>query len=171
MAGSKTCHLRRGKSLKSSGTIFHTKKTNASKSYLYELKIMSESPEEIASFFENQMRKGFLSIITLHILNENPCHGYKIMHEVQKHTNNVWSPPLPTVYLAMRTLEKKGLINLAREIETGRRKSKEYEITPLGKDTLALIADKLKDMLKPLRSILISIFGLDVNYMPEDVFW
>ena len=49
--------------------------------------------EEITDNFEKAMKKGFLSILILAVLEKNPTHGYKILKQIEKKTLGVWKPP------------------------------------------------------------------------------
>lgn len=126
--------------------------------------------EAIAEDLENQMRKGFIGIIILHMLREEPSHSYKIYQNISDHTNGVWTPHIGSIYNSIKKLKIRGLI-IVSKVESVGRKTKTYKITEDGERALDIAADKLKDLLRSMRSILISIFGLPESYATEDPFW
>ena len=46
--------------------------------------------EEIAENFEKAMKKGFLGTFILMLLENEPCHGYKIGKAIEEQTLGVW---------------------------------------------------------------------------------
>ena len=127
----------------------------------------TEEPDEIASYFEERMRSGFLGIIILYLLNKGTSHAYQIQKDIETITDGVWEPSYSTVWTAMQTLEEKKLIEIA---EIGSRRKKKYTITRKGTRTLEISSDKLMGIIKTMRSMLVSFFGLDADYSVKDFF-
>jgi len=127
--------------------------------------------DEAARLLDNQVRKGFMSILVLYTLKDDACHGYKIQQKIKDLTNGVWEPPLSTIYRNLAVLADKGLIRMSHIAETGNRKSKEYAMTTLGTDTLGTVVENLKDIIKTMRAVVLSFYGLDVDYEPDGLLW
>ncbi len=69
---------------------------------------------------------GFLEPFILSILKEEPMHGYRLMKKIREKTG-FWKPSPGTLYPALHSLLKKGII---KEIREGRRKK--YKLTRKG---------------------------------------
>lgn len=129
--------------------------------------VSEESPSEIATDFEEQMRKGFLSIISLYLIDKEQSHSYAIKNKIKEITNGIWEPHYPPVNYVINKLEEKGLIEF---VETGSRRKKIYGITDKGIRTLEMTADKLMVIIKTMRKMLVEFFGLDADYSVKDLF-
>lgn len=76
-----------------------------------------------------------------------PNHGYGIIQEVQKLTNNRLTLGAGTLYGALPTLLDKGWIELYHA-DTKSRRKKEYLITDLGKEVFREEQRRLKELLQ-----------------------
>ncbi|MFQ6075250.1 MAG: helix-turn-helix transcriptional regulator [Candidatus Bathyarchaeia archaeon] len=92
---------------------------------------MSSTPEEIATFWGEQMLKGYLKLAVLLVLIREPLHGYQIMKHIHELTMGVITPTAGGIYPTLRELELKGLIR--GEWRAGERR-KVYEITERGRE-------------------------------------
>jgi DNA-binding PadR family transcriptional regulator len=99
--------------------------------------------------FNNEIRKGFLKIILLKTINENPTHGYEIIHLIQEKSGGRWTPSPGSVYPALEYLETKGYI-ISEEME----RKKVYSITPNGRQVLLQMRKKRDEMLNELTTFL-----------------
>ncbi len=111
--------------------------------------------EAFTERMDKAMRKGFISIMILRILEINPSYGYKIGKEIEERTESLWIPPASTMYTLLNELKKKGLIRVMKEIKEERGK-KIYEITDKGRNTLTLIMEKYKKMRNVIFNFLLS---------------
>jgi DNA-binding PadR family transcriptional regulator len=132
---------------------------------------MTENIEEIkikdiVESFEVAMKKGFLSGLIMLLLEKEPCHGYKLLKEIQKRTLGVWHPSSSNIYPLLDSLSEKGLIECIEEKEIGRHK-KIYEITPKGQETLKMLLHKHSIMIDSIRSIVLSTLGITDIHDPS----
>lgn len=74
-----------------------------------------------------------------------PLHGYGIMQNVKKMTNNRLNIGAGTLYGALNTLTKKELITEVKGNDPGK---KEYVITELGRKALNKELGRLKELVK-----------------------
>ena len=130
---------------------------------------MSEkTTSEIASDFEEGMRRGFLGVIILYLLDKKESHGYEMMEDISDITDGIWEPVYSTIYNSIQSLEKKGLIKVSK---VGKRRKKIYVLTDKGSRTLEISAEKLMGIIRTMRSMLVSFFGLDSDYsVKKDLF-
>ena len=54
--------------------------------------------------------RGAVRIAILHLLDEEPMHGYQIIQEISDRTDGVWSPSPGSVYPTLQQLEDEGLV-------------------------------------------------------------
>jgi DNA-binding PadR family transcriptional regulator len=122
--------------------------------------------KDIVESFEVAMKKGFLSGLIMLMLEKEPCHGYKLLKEIEKHTLGVWHPSSSNIYPLLDSLSEKGLIQCIEEDESGRQK-KIYEITPRGQETLKMLLHKHSIMIDSIRSIVLSTLGITDIHDPS----
>ena len=134
-------------------------------------RIMTNGLEGLANALKTEMRKGFMNILVLYILRDEPCNGYQIQQRVKNITHGVWELPTGIITRNLTSLTNKGLVIMSRIVETGNRRSKEYDITEMGKDALELVVEDLKDVIKVMRALVFSFYGLDVDYEPDEMLW
>jgi DNA-binding PadR family transcriptional regulator len=119
----------------------------------------SEKIEDIADSFEVAMKKGFMSALILLVLEEEPCHGYKIQREIERRTFGYFHPTSSTIYPLLDSLREKRLIECIEKDESGRQK-KVYETTLKGKETLRMLFQKHQTMIESIKSIILSTLGI-----------
>ncbi|MBY9005624.1 MAG: PadR family transcriptional regulator [Candidatus Lokiarchaeota archaeon] len=56
---------------------------------------------KIAYEYEIAMKKGFIGILILLVLNKSPSYGYKISKEINNRTLGLWNPPLQKFWTFM----------------------------------------------------------------------
>ena len=131
--------------------------------------------EKIAKEYENAMKKGFIGVLILLVLENSPSYGYKITKEIKKRTLGLWNPPSSTMYTLLKNLAEKGLIKVSEE-NNGVRIKKIYKITTKGKETLKLILERKKMIENSMESLKIAMLGNGENfekshkYSPFDFF-
>ncbi len=54
--------------------------------------------------------RGDVRIAILHLLTEEPMHGYQIMQELSERTDGLWKPSPGSVYPTLQQLEDEGLV-------------------------------------------------------------
>ncbi len=121
---------------------------------------------EIVDSFDVAMKKGFMSGLILMVLEKEPCHGYKILKEIEKRTFGVWHPRSSNIYPLLDSISKKGLIECVEVEESGRSK-KIYDITPKGKEALKLLLQKHSMMLNSIRAMLLSTLDITDIHDPS----
>jgi len=122
--------------------------------------------KEIVESFELAMKKGYMSGLILLVLENEPCHGYKILKEIDKRTYGVWHPHSSNIYSILDSLRTKGLIECIEHNESGRPK-KIYGITPKGKKTLKMLIQKHSMMIDSIRSIVLSTLDITDVHDPS----
>lgn len=97
---------------------------------------MNENPK-------SQFLKGCARTLVLKVLTERPMYGYEIAQELTRRSASIFELGQGTLYPMLYTLERKGLIQVAREAEAPEsgRKRLYYEITPRGR---AVLVEDLK---------------------------
>jgi len=111
--------------------------------------------EDITEKFERAMKKGFISTLTLLVLEKEPMHGRQIKNAIEERTFGVWTPTDSTIYTILKDLREKGLIQQQNEDE----KVIIYELTNDGKNTLEIMMKKEQEIRESMRSIITSTFG------------
>ncbi|MFX1497085.1 MAG: PadR family transcriptional regulator [Promethearchaeota archaeon] len=113
--------------------------------------------EEIAEKFEKAMKKGFISTLTLLVLEKEPMHGRQIKNAIEERTFGAWEPTDSTMYTILKNLREKNLIKPLKQEED--EKIILYEITEAGKKTLDIMIKKEQEIRESLRSIIATTFG------------
>lgn len=80
--------------------------------------------------------KGHLDLLLLSVLEHEPLHGYAVIGELKKRSNEAFDLPEGTVYPALHRLERQKLITSRWQSRTARRR-REYSLTPSGRRSLA----------------------------------
>ena len=121
--------------------------------------------EEIAEKFEKAMKKGFISTLTLMVLDREPMHGRQIKKAIEERTFGGWTPTDSTIYTILKDLREKRLIQQQNEDE----KVIIYELTNDGKNTLEIMMKKEQEIRESIRSIITTTFGFKDELMDTDV--
>ncbi|MFW9897538.1 MAG: PadR family transcriptional regulator [Candidatus Thorarchaeota archaeon] len=111
--------------------------------------------ENIADKFERTMKKGFVNIFALLVLNKEPSHGYQIKKLIEQRTLGFWTPTDSTIYTVLKDLRDKELIK-QQETKDQDDSKKVYELTEKGKETLELMLKKEREMRESMRTIIFS---------------
>jgi DNA-binding PadR family transcriptional regulator len=101
-----------------------------------------------------ELRKGFLKLHILGVLNDGPTHGYEIMHRISHHTGHLWRPSPGSLYPALESLVEKGYIACQGD---GRRKV--YSLTQKGEDIMAQIQKRRLEQFQEMKAFLSNILG------------
>jgi DNA-binding PadR family transcriptional regulator len=80
------------------------------------------------AFHKYGFKTGFLKLAILRLVAERPIHGYALIKEIERITSEDWRPSPGSIYPALQSLVKHGLITSSAD---GRRRI--YEITPAGR--------------------------------------
>ena len=115
--------------------------------------------EVIAEKFEKAMKKGFISTLTLMVLEKESMHGRQIKKAIEERTFGCWEPTDSTIYTILKDLREKNLIRSIQTPDTDE-KTITYEITEDGKNTLEIMIKKEQEIRESMRSILTSTFGI-----------
>ncbi|MHA1146747.1 MAG: PadR family transcriptional regulator [Promethearchaeota archaeon] len=129
-----------------------------------------EEIEKMAFKAVKQMRKGFISALILTVLQENECHGYGIIKEIEEKTKGIWTPTTSSIYPVLKDLKKKELVHLFDKEESEGKIRKIYQITPKGTRFLTYFVRQFQTLMTNLRTLTMGAFGLDGNYPLEDHF-
>ncbi len=79
--------------------------------------------------------KGHLDLLLLSVL-ERPLHGYAVIEELRRRSDDAFALPEGTIYPALHRLEHAGLINSKWDKSSGRRR-RVYQLTTKGSRALA----------------------------------
>ena len=115
--------------------------------------------EDIVGKFEKAMKKGFISTLTLLVLEKEPMHGRQIKKAIEERTFGCWEPTDSTIYTILKDLREKNLINSIQTPNTDE-KTITYDITEDGKNTLEIMIKKEQEIRESMRSIITSTFGI-----------
>ncbi|MFX1365741.1 MAG: PadR family transcriptional regulator [Promethearchaeota archaeon] len=102
--------------------------------------------------FEKVVKKNFINIFILSILEKGPSHGYKIGREIEKRTLGIWEPRASTLYWILNNHREKGFIKLIEDDKN----RKVYKITDKGRETLKLMKQTQRNIRKAYRHFLTS---------------
>ena len=122
--------------------------------------------ENIADKFERTMKKGFVNIFALLVLNKEPTHGYQIKKLIEQRTLGVWSPTDSTMYTILKDLREKDLIK-QQETQDPDDSKKVYELTVKGKETLDLMLQREREIRESMRSIIFSTSEVGDEFLEE----
>ncbi len=102
--------------------------------------------------FEKILKKNFINIFVLSILEISPSHGYKIGLEIEKRTLGMWKPTASSLYWILNNQREKRFIRIKEE----EKNKKIYEITDMGKQALKLMKQSQRKIRKMYRRFLSS---------------
>lgn len=80
--------------------------------------------------------KGHLDALLLAIISEGPAHGYAIIDELRRRSQEAFALPEGTVYPALHRLEEAGFVSSATSRVDGRSR-RTYSLTGAGRQALA----------------------------------
>lgn len=75
--------------------------------------------------------KGHLDMLLLAILSDGPNHGYAVIEELRRRSDDAFDLPEGTVYPALHRLERAGLLSSTWSTVGGRRR-RVYKVSPKG---------------------------------------
>jgi len=105
--------------------------------------------ESQKEFQKYGFKAGFLKLAILKLVSDGPIHGYALIKDIQRLTDEDWKPSPGSIYPALHELQKEELVTLHIE---GRRKL--YEITPKGTATLESAIEHATIALRHLNRLL-----------------
>jgi len=111
--------------------------------------MMKVEPDLRKAFQKYGFKAGFLKLSILKIVSLGPTHGYALMKEIERLTEEDWKPSPGSIYPALQDLMRDELIVSHRE---GRRKI--YEITPRGELVLKVAVEHAAVALQHLNKLL-----------------
>ncbi len=80
--------------------------------------------------------KGHLELLVLAVLADGDCHGYAVIDELRRRSDDAFDLPEGTVYPALHRLEKSGLLASDWSVVGGRRR-RTYRLTSKGRKALS----------------------------------
>jgi PadR family transcriptional regulator PadR len=89
---------------------------------------------------QTKLTKGLLDMIILQLLDQEPMHGYQVITKIRKSFGVYFGPS--TVYPLLGTLEKKGYVKSAWNMDTERPR-KVYALTNDGQTVLSFTENSL----------------------------
>ncbi len=107
------------------------------------------------AFHKYGFKTGFLKLAILRLVAERPIHGYALIKEIERITSEDWRPSPGSIYPALQSLVKNGLITSSAD---GRRRI--YAITPAGRILLDAAIKHANIVLEHITILL--------NYRPPD---
>lgn len=91
---------------------------------------------------------GGLRLVLLHLISQQPRHGYELIKAIEESVNGTYSPSAGVVYPTLTLLEEMGYIRVQENPGDSQRKS--YEITDAGREHLAENEDSVTELLARL---------------------
>lgn len=91
---------------------------------------------------------GGLRLVLLHLISQQPRHGYELIKAIEESVNGTYSPSAGVVYPTLTLLEEMGYIRVQENTGDSQRKS--YEITDTGREYLAENEDSVTELLARL---------------------
>lgn len=91
---------------------------------------------------------GGLRLVLLHLIAQQPRHGYELIKAIEESVNGTYSPSAGVVYPTLTLLEEMGYIRVQES--TGESQRKSYEITDTGREYLAENEDSVTELLARL---------------------
>lgn len=82
-------------------------------------------------------RRGFVQLAILHLLQEQPMHGYQMMKELEERSAGTYAASAGTVYPALQELLDQEMIDLQLELD-----KKIYSLNQKGKERLEEFAKR-----------------------------
>ncbi len=124
--------------------------------------------ENIADNFERTMKKGFVNIFVLLVLNKEPTHGYQLKKLIEERTFGFWTPSDSTMYTILNNLREKGLIRQS-DIQDSDDTRKTYELTEKGKETLEIMMQREREMRESMASLIFSTTEIDNDFLQDSL--
>ncbi|MBI4999998.1 MAG: PadR family transcriptional regulator [Euryarchaeota archaeon] len=94
------------------------------------------------------MQRGLLKLYILRLVLDQRLHGYAIMDKLKEMTKSHWRPSPGSIYPALRSLEKAGLVKSV--FEKNRRL---YTITPLGRKFVHAVSLSVEEITDDIRAL------------------
>jgi PadR family transcriptional regulator PadR len=85
----------------------------------------------------NELKKGSAQTLVLAVLLDGPRHGYSIAREIERRSADVLSFGEGALYPALRSMERRGLILGAWEVQESGPARRVYSLTDEGRKTAA----------------------------------
>ncbi len=82
-----------------------------------------------------ELLKGNLDLLLLTILKDGPAHGYAIIGELRRRSDDVFDLPEGTIYPALHRMERSGVLATQWTESSGRRR-RVYQLSGLGREVL-----------------------------------
>ncbi|VVE54965.1 PadR family transcriptional regulator [Pandoraea pneumonica] len=93
---------------------------------------------------------GGLRMVLLHLIAQQPRHGYELIKAIEESVNGTYSPSAGVVYPTLTLLEEMGYIRVQENAGETQRKS--YEVTDTGREYLAENEAAVTELLARLAS-------------------
>lgn len=91
---------------------------------------------------------GGLRLVLLHLIAQQPRHGYELIKAIEESVNGTYSPSPGVVYPTLTLLEEMGYIRVQQSAVDSQRKS--YETTDAGREYLTENEDSITELLARL---------------------
>ncbi len=95
-----------------------------------------------------------ITMLILKLLEEKDMYGYKIIEELEKKSNNIFSLKAGTLYPILHSLEQKGILTVYDETAENGKQRKYYSITKKGQKLLETKKDEWKSYSSAINNIL-----------------
>jgi PadR family transcriptional regulator, regulatory protein PadR len=97
--------------------------------------------------------RGHLDMLLLAVVQSGPAHGYAIVEELRRRSDEALDLPEGTVYPALHRLERQGLLASEWHTVAGRRR-RVYRTTPRGLEALAVKRREWVGFTRTVRAVL-----------------
>jgi DNA-binding PadR family transcriptional regulator len=102
---------------------------------------------------QDQLPRGYLDAFVLAALDTGPAHGYGIIRNLRRRSQDVFRFSEGAVYPALHRLERDGLVRSRWAVTRGRRR-RVYRITPAGREGLAVRRLEWKTFARAVEAVL-----------------
>ncbi len=82
-----------------------------------------------------ELLKGNLDLLLLTILKDGPTHGYAIIEELRRRSDDAFDLPEGTIYPALHRMERAGVL-VSQWTESERRRRRVYQLSRPGREAL-----------------------------------
>ncbi len=100
-----------------------------------------------------ELLKGNLDLLLLTILKDGPAHGYAIIEELRRRSDDVFDLPEGTIYPALHRLERGGML-ASRWTESEGRRRRVYRLSGLGREALGEKRAEWQAFTRSIRQVL-----------------
>ena len=100
--------------------------------------------------------QGTLDLLVLKALQLGPMHGWGLTERIQQRSGNLLQVNQGSLYPALHRLKRRALIRSSWSLTTNNRRARFYELTPRGRDQLAIERANWETLSEGVNRVLLS---------------